>query len=40
VADDELAALQELAKELLARTTFELDTAVADGALMEICHDH
>jgi hypothetical protein len=39
VADDELAALQELAKELLVRTSDELDTAVADGTLLEICHD-
>jgi hypothetical protein len=40
VADDELAALQELAKELLVRTTVELDTAVADGPLLEICNGH
>jgi hypothetical protein len=39
VADDELAALQELAGELLTRTNDDLDTAVADGILLEICHD-
>lgn len=38
VADDELAALQELAKELLTRSFAELDTAVTDGTLMEICN--
>ena len=38
VADDELAALQELAKELLTRSFAELDTAVADGTLLEICN--
>jgi hypothetical protein len=40
VADDELAALQELAKELLTRTSVELNTAVADGTLLEICNGH
>jgi hypothetical protein len=39
VADDELAALQDLAGELLTRTNDDLDTAVADGILLEICHD-
>lgn len=39
VADDELAALQELAGELLTRTSDDLDTAVADGTLLEICRD-
>lgn len=39
VADDELAALQELAGELLTRTSGDLDTAVADGTLLEICRD-
>jgi hypothetical protein len=39
VADDELAALQELAGELLTRTNDDLDIAVADGTLLEICHD-
>jgi hypothetical protein len=40
VADDELAALLELAKELLTRTSVELNTALADGTLLEICNDH
>jgi hypothetical protein len=40
VADDELAALQELSRELLMRSNADLDTAVADGTLMEICNDH
>ena len=37
---DELEALQELAKQLLARTREELEIALADGALKEICHEH
>lgn len=37
---DELEALQELAKQLLARTRDELEIALADGALKEICHEH
>ncbi len=37
---DELEALQELAKQLLARTRHELEIALADGALKEICHEH
>jgi len=37
---DELAALQELAAELLVRTDEELKIAIADGALKEICHEH
>jgi len=39
VSDDELDALQTLAKDLLARTTTQLDASVKDGALQEICHD-
>jgi hypothetical protein len=39
IADDELEALQVLAKDLLARTSEQLDQAVIDGALLEICHD-
>jgi hypothetical protein len=38
VADDELAALQELAQELLAFSMSQLGTAVRDGALLEICN--
>lgn len=40
IADDELEALQELAKQLLARTAQQLDDAVQDGSLQEICHEH
>ena len=39
IADDELEALQEVAAELLARTGQELDAAIEDGSLQEICHD-
>ena len=39
ISDDELEALQTLAKDLLARTGQQLDAAVTDGALKEICHD-
>ncbi len=37
VADDELEALQTLASQLLARSSSDLDIAVQDGALLEIC---
>jgi hypothetical protein len=40
IADDELEALQDIAAELLARTGRQLDEAVEDGSLQEICHDH
>lgn len=40
VASDELAALQDIAADLLGRTTGALDAAVQDGALQEICHGH
>ena len=39
IADDELDALQALGEELLARTGRQLDEAVADGSLQEICHE-
>ncbi len=39
IQDDELEALQEIAAELLARTSRQLDEAVKDGALEEVCHD-
>jgi hypothetical protein len=39
-SDEELEALQGVAKALLERTATELDEAVADGALQEICHAH
>ncbi len=37
---DELEAMQELAAQLLVRTHEELEIALADGALKEICHEH
>jgi hypothetical protein len=40
IADDELEALRDIAHELLARTGSQLDEAVKDGSLQEICHDH
>ncbi len=36
----ELEGLQILASDLLARTGRQLDQAVAEGALLEICHDY
>lgn len=40
IADDELEALQEIAVQLLARSGKQLDEAVQDGSLQEICNDH
>lgn len=37
IADDELEALMDLAEQLLVRTDKQLDIAVQDGALQEIC---
>ena len=37
VSDEELEGLQAIAADLLARTGQQLDEAVADGALQEIC---
>ncbi len=39
IADDELEALQEVAAQLLARTGRQLDEAIQDGSLQEICDD-
>lgn len=39
IRDDELEELQDIAADLLARTGRELDQAITDGALLEICHD-
>jgi hypothetical protein len=39
ISNEELEALQVVAKDLLARTNEQLDQAVSDGALLEICHD-
>jgi hypothetical protein len=38
ISDDELEALQKIAKALLPRTSQQLDVAVMDGSLEEICH--
>ncbi len=40
ISDDELEALQDIARELLSRTVGQLDVAIEDGSLQEICHDH
>jgi hypothetical protein len=39
IADDELEALQGIAGELLALSGRQLDQAVEDASLEEICHD-
>ena len=39
IGDDELEALQEVAEQFLARTGRQLDEAVKDGSLQEICDD-
>ena len=39
ISDEELEALQKLARDLLALTPAQLDIAVADGTLQEICHE-
>ena len=39
IADDELEALRDIAEQLLARTGSQLDEAVKEGTLQEICHD-
>lgn len=40
ISDNELDALQNIAADLLALRTTMLDTAVTEGKLLEICHDH
>lgn len=40
ITDDELEALKEIAEQLLARTGKQLDEAVQDGSLQEICHEN
>lgn len=40
IGADELEALQDLAQDLLARTGPQLDLAVNDQTLEEICHAH
>lgn len=39
IAKDELEMLQDLAKDLLSRSSEQVDQAISDGALLEICHD-
>lgn len=39
ITDDELDGLQRMAKDWVSRATWQLDAAVHDGALEEICHD-
>jgi hypothetical protein len=39
ITADELGALQDIAHDLLSRTGQELDKAVAESLLQEICHD-
>jgi len=40
ISDVELDGLQSLALDLLAKNGRELDEAIAEGVLLEICHDH
>jgi hypothetical protein len=40
VTPNELEALQALASTLLEMDSVQLNTAVEDGTLQEICHDH
>ena len=39
ISAEEKEALQSIARDLLARTTKELDAQVDDGTLQEICND-
>ena len=39
IADDELEVLQGIAEQLLVLTDLQLDAAVEDSSLKEICHD-
>lgn len=40
ISDNELEALQNIAADLLALESRQLDAAVAQGKLLEICHEH
>lgn len=40
ISVQELEALQDIAQDLLARTGAQLDLAVQESALEEICHVH
>ena len=39
IADGELEAVRGIAEQLLVLTGLQLDAAVEDGSLKEICHD-
>ena len=39
ISDKELEALREIAADLLARTAQQLNEAIEDDTLQEICHD-
>ena len=39
ISDEELEALQDIAADLLARTARQLNEAIGDNSLQEICHD-
>ena len=39
IADHELEALRDITEQLLARTGKQLDEALNDGSITEICHD-
>lgn len=39
ISDEELEGLQSIAADLLARTARQLDEAIKDLSLQEICHD-
>ncbi len=40
ISDDALEALKDIAEQLLAMTGKQLDEAMNDGSLTEICHDY
>lgn len=40
ISDDELEGLKDIAEQLLARTEKQLNEAVHDETLTEICNDH
>jgi len=40
ISDNELEALQNIASDLLALGIPQLDAAVSQGKLLEICHEH
>lgn len=39
ISDEELEGLQSIAADLLSRTARQLDEAIEDLSLQEICHD-